>query len=132
MGNRLPFRHSPRFGWTRPPPGIMTMAVLGAALAAVLVLLACTPSGEKVPLLITVGSELEDCEGVAQTKCLVVNGELFYNMIEGFDYEEGFVYRLRIEREDLYPGDEEPPQDASRYHYRLIEVVSKTQSLRSQ
>ena len=89
-------------------------------------LLACDQSGEKVNLLVTVGSELEDCDGPASMKCLVVNGELFYDTIEGFDYEEGYYYRLRIERESLYPN-EAPPSGESRYRYRLIEVMSKEQ-----
>ena len=90
---------------------------------------ACGPRGEKVDLLVTVGSELEDCVAVDRMKCLVVNGELFFDTIEGFDYEEGFYYRLRIQREDLYPG-EDPPQDMSRYRYRLLEVLSKTMQAR--
>ena len=109
---------------TRPPP--LRLAVIAAVilLAATLPLLACSEPGEKVTLLVTVGSELEDCEGVPSMKCLVVNGELFYDTIEGFDYQEGYYYRLRIVREDLYP-EEEPPQDASRYEYRLVEVLSE-------
>ena len=45
-------------------------------------------------------------------KCMVVDGGLFYDSIEGFDYEEGYVYRLKIEWYDAWPGREEPPQDA--------------------
>ena len=126
-----PLRQGSRFGWTRPPPVRATFLTLVASLSLMLVLLACNQSGQRVELLVTVGSQLEDCEGAATMKCMVVNGELFYDTIGGFVYEEGYVYRLKIEREDLYPGDEEPPQDASRYRYRLIEVMSKTPALRS-
>ena len=60
-------------------------------------------------------------------KCMIVDGNFFYDRIEGFDYEEGYVYELRIEKYDAWPGQKEPPQDASRYGgYRLIEVISKT------
>ncbi len=33
----------------------------------------------------------------------VVNGELSYDTIEGFDYQEGYNYPLRIERKDPCP-----------------------------
>ncbi len=75
---------------------------------------------------VTVGPELEECVGVAPMQCMVVDGGLFYEPIEGFDHEEGYTYRLRIERYDAWPDVEEPPQDASLYGYRLIEVISKT------
>ena len=75
---------------------------------------------------VTIGPELLDCVGVGPRKCLEVNGHLFYEGIDGFEHEEGYTYRLRIERFDAYPGEREPPQDASRYGYRLIEVISKT------
>ncbi len=75
---------------------------------------------------VTVGPKLLDCVGVGPRKCLEVNGQLFYESIDGFKHEEGYTYRLKIERYDAFPGEEEPPQDASRYGYRLIEVISKT------
>ena len=75
---------------------------------------------------VTVGPKLLDCVGVGPRKCLEVNGQLFYEGIDGFKHEEGYTYRLKIERYDAFPGEEEPPQDASRYGYRLIEVISKT------
>ena len=108
----------------RPPPFLPAAILLAVLLTMLPLLLACGRSGEKVSLLVTVGSELEDCEGPASMKCLVVNGEIFHDTIEGFDYEEGYYYRLTIEREDLYPGLE-PPQNFSRYRYRLIEEMSK-------
>ena len=69
---------------------------------------------------------MKECVGVAPMQCMVVDGEFFYEPIEGFAHEEGFDYRLKIERFDAWPEQEEPPQDASRYGYRLIEVVSRT------
>ena len=82
--------------------------------------------GDVEELLVTVGPRLLDCVGVGPRKCLEVNGELFYESIDGFDHEEGYTYRLRMERYDAFPGKKEPPADASRYGYRLIEVISKT------
>ena len=74
---------------------------------------------------VVVAPHRAECVGVAPMECLVVDGELFYGEIEGFQHEAGYVYRLRIERYDPWPDMEEPPADASEYGYRLIEVVSK-------
>lgn len=100
--------------------------MLGVMLVMAMFAAACASSDDTITLEATVGPELKDCVGVAPMKCLVVDGELFYETIEGFDFEEGFTYRLKIERYDAWPDDEEPPQDASIYGYRLIEVMSKT------
>ena len=129
MQGPSPLWQKTRFSWTRPPPYYLSTIFLAVVLAAGLFVFACVQPGEKVELLVTVGSELEDCGGANPMKCLVVNGEPFFDTIEGFDFEEGFYYRLKIERTDLYPG-QEPPQDASRYRYRLLEVMSKTTSPR--
>ena len=105
--------------------------VFAAGLVLVLVALSgCQPdggsTGDVEVMEVTVGPRLLDCVGVAPMKCLEVDGLLFYDSISGFEHEEGFSYRLKIERYDAFPGEEEPPQDASRYGYRLIEVISKT------
>lgn len=76
---------------------------------------------------VSVGPELEDCVGSAPMRCMVVDGELFYDDIDGFEYEAGYRYRLRMERYDRWPG-QAPPADASKYGYRLIEVVDKARA----
>ncbi len=61
----------------------------------------------------------KECVGVAPMHCLVVNGELFYDTIEDFIFEEGTAYELtvaRIEKENV-------PADASAYTYRRVEVL---------
>ena len=114
-------------------PKVIVVVLLSACLAS----MACqgdgdtdrpdeTIGGVEVGVMeVTVGPTLLDCVGLFQRKCLEVNGELFYDEIEGFNHEEGYTYRLKIERYDAFPGQKEPPQDASKYGYRLIEVVSK-------
>jgi hypothetical protein len=68
-----------------------------------------------------------DCEGEGPMKCLQVRESesdpwtLFYSRIDGFDYEEGYAYELRVE---VLP-DPRPPADGSSRRYRLVEVVSK-------
>ena len=74
---------------------------------------------------VTVGPTLAKCYGVGEQTCMVVDGFLFYDGIEGFDYEAGYDYRLRIGKYDPW-GGEEPPQDAGQYSYRLLEQLEKT------
>ncbi|NTV37714.1 MAG: DUF4377 domain-containing protein, partial [Anaerolineales bacterium] len=77
-----------------------------------------------------VGPQLVDCEGVAPQKCLQVkdspDGEyrLFYDQIEGFDFEEGKEYVLTVSAEPI----ENPPADVSTIQYRLVEVISSAPS----
>ena len=54
-------------------------------------------------LLVTVGPETRES--------LVINGVVTYRKVKGFEYEEGYVYRLRVVMK--------------KGQYRLVEVVSK-------
>ena len=74
---------------------------------------------------VTVGPTLAKCYGVGLQSCMVVDGGLFYDGIEGFEYEAGYDYRLRIGKYDPW-GGQEPPQDAGRYAYRLLKQLEKT------
>ncbi|MFW5741497.1 MAG: DUF4377 domain-containing protein [Myxococcota bacterium] len=68
-----------------------------------------------------------DCQGEGPMRCMQVredsDGEWtwFYDSIEGFEYEEGYRYELRVEVSDV----DEPPAGGSSKRYRLIEIVSK-------
>ncbi len=68
------------------------------------------------------------CIGVGPQECLQVREssdvawQLFYDNIEGFTYEPGFRYVLRV-AERRVPN---PPADSSSLAYRLLHVVSKT------
>ena len=75
--------------------------------------------------VVTVGPTLAKCYGVGLRTCMVVDGGFFYDAIEGFEYETGYTYRLRIGKYDPW-GGREPPQDASLYAYRLLEQLEKT------
>lgn len=76
---------------------------------------------------IIVASETRVGHGVGPMTCLLVKyaptekWQYMYSQIEGFDYESGYEYELtviRSERENL-------PQDASKYVYKLVKVLSK-------
>lgn len=49
---------------------------------------------------------------------------LYNNSIEGFEYEEGFEYKLLVQQKYI-PN---PPQDGSKYSYKLIKILDKIQS----
>ena len=66
---------------------------------------------------------LAGCGLFGLQSCMVVDGGLFYDPIEGFVFEAGYDYRLRIGKHDPWNG--EPPQDAGRYAYRLLEQLEK-------
>ncbi|MEV0340829.1 DUF4377 domain-containing protein [Nocardia sp. NPDC050713] len=66
------------------------------------------------------------CIGVAPRDCLQIrrdqNGpwELFYGSIDGFEFQSGNHYRLRIEQTPV-----DPPADAPSVTWRLVEVLEK-------
>lgn len=84
--------------------------------------------GSSRVLEVSVGPARRECYGPFRRMCLIVDGGFFYEEIERFTHEPGYEYRLRIERYDAFPGQKEPPQDAGRYGYRLVEVLSKTRA----
>lgn len=74
-----------------------------------------------------VGSETKDCTGVAPMKCLQVrekatdSWENFYSNIEGFTYEPGFEYELKVRTEKV----ENVPADRASVRYILVRIIDK-------
>ena len=68
-----------------------------------------------------------DCVGSGPMKCLLVrerpadDWQFFYNGIEGFHYEEGFEYEIKVR---VY-GVNNPPADGSSKRYVLKSIISK-------
>ena len=56
---------------------------------------------------------LEWTVGPDQKDFLLVNNRAFYGTIDGFEYEEGYVYRLKVKEYALGSG---------RYGYRLVNI----------
>jgi hypothetical protein len=85
-------------------------------------------TGQAQTITMYVGPKLVDCQGVAPQKCYQVKADpedeyrLFYSPIQGFQYEPGYEYQLRVRVEPV----DNPPADASAYSYALVDVVSKT------
>jgi hypothetical protein len=105
---------------------------VGVVLAALLALWGCgsiTGGGDVVTL--EVAESRVPCVGVGPRDCLLVRspgGEygMFYSAIEGFAYEPGYRYRLRVSQRAV----RNPPADGSSIAYRLVRVESKALSPR--
>ena len=95
--------------------------------AAAVIAVECTGSKE----VITVASATADCMGVGPQKCLLVKHqgadgwEFWYSGIEGFEYQPGYEYVLKIRKEKVT----NPAADRSGIKYVLVEVVSKTEKV---
>ena len=97
------------------------------SVVATLLLVACEEGVGPREQIITleVAAARVPCVGVGPRECLQVRRsaddawELFYESIEGFTYEAGFQYRLRV-AERVIPN---PPADGSSRAYRLVEVL---------
>lgn len=81
---------------------------------------------------IFVNSLKVDCTGVAKMKCLQIQEsptldpekwQFFYDQIEGFEYQPGFIYKLSVKKEKLDPAS--VPADGSSIKYSLLEVLDK-------
>ena len=57
------------------------------------------------------------CEGVGPQRCLVVNGEFFYDEIAGYTHRDGQAARICVLR---IQSDASVPADASLYTYRQV------------
>jgi heat shock protein HslJ len=115
--------------------------VFTSAIALLFTLAACQPvrdtgaasetgaaeMGAATEKTLYVGAELVDCVGVGPMKCMLVKEnpeddyQFFYSEIEGFTFEPGFTYELRVLVEPVANA----PADASNLKYTLVEVVSQ-------
>jgi hypothetical protein len=108
-----------------------------AALASAIVLLSCE-SNENDPGIrqladestLVVSHYKRDMTGVGPMLGLIIqkgesigtnDWQFFYDNIEGFDYEWGYVYKLQVAYEEI-PN---PPADGSSIKTKLVKVISK-------
>ena len=102
------------------------LLILGWALLALAVSCQSRPTA-KNSLRIQIAPELVEADAGAYVGTFfwakLADGQwgVFYNHIEGFEFEKGYEYVLQVRR-DTVPN---PAQDASSLKYTLIEVVSK-------
>ena len=87
------------------------------------------PSQDNMEILI-IGPYTQTCQGFIEQTCLLEfneesqQWEFFYEGIRGFDFEPGFIYRLKVSLHKRPEGI----QDVGRYEYRLVEVLSKEEA----
>ncbi|CAI1641715.1 Uncharacterised protein [Serratia liquefaciens] len=115
----------------------ITLKIKALLFIALVGLAGCSQEGAKVsqPVnkdgdhteVLLVNSALVDCMGVAPMKCMQVRHsvqgqwEMFYSQIEGFTFEPGYRYRLKVKVTEL----ENVPADASSLRYTLVEQLEK-------
>lgn len=86
------------------------------------------PPGEVLEKTIVVGPVKVLCVDVGPRECFLIKESprdpwrAYYSEIEGFYYEEGFFYQLRV----AAVRRDNPPPDASAFTYRMLEQISKT------
>ena len=77
--------------------------------------------------LLILGPSTERCVGAFEQDCFMVYNEeskqweFFYEFIQGFEFEPGYIYTLEVRLEERDPGI----QDVGRYSYHLIKIVDK-------
>ncbi|WP_298531191.1 DUF4377 domain-containing protein [uncultured Algibacter sp.] len=93
-------------------------------------ILSCTSNTDKETKTLIVNSFKTPCTGVAPMSCLQVKESPedsqwtnFYNQIEGFDYEPGFLYTIEVSVENI--PEDQIVADASSLKYTLINVINK-------
>ena len=108
-------------------------SVLSVAVVLLLLSVGCEREraldGEDTEVL-TIGPYTQACQGFIEQECFLEYNEesqqweFFYEEIQGFDFEPGFVYTLEVRREDR--GTD--VQDVGRYAYYLVEILSKEEA----
>jgi len=89
---------------------------------------ACGDVGPNVKVVtLEVAATRVPCHGFVATECIQVreppaaDWTYFYDPIEGFDYQPGFEYTIRVAVSPVL----NPPQDGSSRTYRLVAVLRK-------
>lgn len=108
--------------------------ILLGVMASLLILSACANKGLQDSDIRTVfiGPEKVHCVGVAPIQCMQIKEkvnapwQLFYDQIEGFNFEAGYDYILQVKVEKR----EHVPADASSLKWSLVKVLSKTAAVK--
>jgi hypothetical protein len=112
---------------TRVLDGHVRLFLLTAVVAIVTLSCADVTAPREQVLTLDVAPQQVPCTGVGPQLCLKVRQHpdtawtLFYDAIEGFQFEEGFEYTLRVAVREV----ENPAADASSLSYRLLAILRK-------
>ncbi|WP_425639315.1 DUF4377 domain-containing protein [Algoriphagus yeomjeoni] len=105
--------------------------ILFLFISTILAAVACERQSEENTETWWINSAKMDCVGEGQMSCLEIQKgpeikpgewELFYSSIEGFDYEPGIIYQIKVKVTDR---ETPTPADASSKIYELEEILSK-------
>lgn len=69
-------------------------------------------------ILFDIEANTVPCEGLVPMRCLVVNGEYFYDVIDGYRHVEGRPARIYVERSKR---PEPVPTDVGDFVYRRVD-----------
>ena len=94
--------------------------------------IACNRTSDKNEFICWVNSYKIACTGMANRMCLQVQRgdqmepgqwENFYNEIQGFDWQPGYLYKLRVRENRIPPS--QVPADASSIKYTLVKILQE-------
>lgn len=109
------------------PSFLVWLATVGQVFACqhLVISAADTKSFNTSQAIFQIAADSAPCTGLIQRRCLIVNDELFYSGITGYDHQEGLSRVIRIERIQFCDPDvfNSCPQDVGIYKYRLLEVI---------
>lgn len=100
-------------------------------------LFSCSVSSKKTEenvYVLWINSLKKDCTGVGPQKCMQIqkgetlnssNWSFFYDSIDGFNFQEGYIYKLTVREEKLDAA--KVPADGSSIKYVLVDVLEKRQ-----
>ncbi|MDH5412580.1 MAG: DUF4377 domain-containing protein [Flavobacteriaceae bacterium] len=80
--------------------------------------------------IIYVADSFDDCEGVSSQQCFKIREskdeewKFLYQEIEGFDYEEGFTYKIEVNIKKT----KGPAADGSLLRYKLVRIIYQKKS----
>lgn len=102
-----------------------------AIFLVVVSLISCAAPMEENTEIWWINSAKVDCVGMGPMTCMQIQSNetidpdawtLFYDGIQGFEYEPGFIYQLKVR---ILDREAPIPQDASSKIYELVEIISK-------
>ncbi|WP_268033838.1 DUF4377 domain-containing protein [Algoriphagus sp. PAP.12] len=106
-------------------------SLIAILFVALLGIFSCEPVEQEQTEIWWINSAKVECVGVGPMQCLQIQKnqdidptkwQMFYDKIEGFDYQPGNIYQIEVKVGDK----EEPiPADASSKTYKLLKVMSE-------
>ena len=88
------------------------------------------PATDEMTEILIIGPYTQTCQGFIEQECYLEfneesqEWEFFYENIQGFDFEPGYIYTLKVRLEDRGTDI----QDVGRYAYHLVEIISKEEA----